>query len=233
VSVAPSAGTPVRSQPIDGQVLGTARVGALFNRADSQKGWVHVSRTGWIPATAVGSPPAAPVAKPPAAATPGETSVLAGSVLALTAGGSPAATLQQPIPVKVIEHQGGWAHVRIDAWVRDGTLGSGAPPEGITAAQLRADPDKYVGQTVEWTVQVLAIEKADELRPELTLGEPYVLARGPLPETGFVYIAVTKDQADTFRRLGPLARVRVRATIRAGRSKFLPTPVLNFVQRIE
>jgi hypothetical protein len=31
----------------------------------------------------------------------------------------------------------------------------------------------------------------------------------------------------------PLAKVRIRATIRAGRSRFLPTPVLTFVRRLD
>ncbi|MGH7581614.1 MAG: hypothetical protein ACREL5_00140 [Gemmatimonadales bacterium] len=237
VSVAPQNGTPMRARPVDGAVLGTARFGALFNRADTAQGWAHVRRTGWIVSAALTAASAAgPAATPPASAAPASTpgtTILGGSVLALSAGGSPAATLGLPIPAQVLGHQGGWAHVRIDGWVRDGVLADGSPAEGITAAQLRADPDKYVGQTVEWTVQVLAVQIADELRPELPQGEPYVLARGPLPESGFVYIGVTKDQADMFRRLEPLAKVRIRATIKAGRSKFLPTPVLTFVQRIE
>ena len=104
---------------------------------------------------------------------------------------------------------------------------------GITAAEIRAAPEKYVGQTVEWTIQVLGIQKADDLRPELPAGQPYLLARGPLPETGFVYVAITNEDADVFRRLQPLAQIKIRATIRAGRSRFLPTPVLNFVRRLD
>jgi hypothetical protein len=80
---------------------------------------------------------------------------------------------------------------------------------------------------------VLAVREADDLRPELPKGQPYVLARGPLPETGFVYLAVPAAEAATFRRMEPLAEVRVRATIRAGRSRFLPTPVLTFVRRLD
>ncbi len=90
-----------------------------------------------------------------------------------------------------------------------------------------------MGQPVEWTLQVLAVQQADELRPELPPGQPYVLARGPLPETGFVYLVVRTDEVARFRNLEPLAKIRVRATVRSGRTRFLPTPVLNFVRLLD
>jgi hypothetical protein len=48
-----------------------------------------------------------------------------------------------------------------------------------------------------------------------------------------VYLAVPASQAAAFRAMEPLAEIRVRATIRAGRSRFLPTPVLDFVRRLD
>jgi hypothetical protein len=243
ISVSLPAGTTLRDKP-SGNALASARLGALFDKVEAKNGWVHVKRTGWVVATAFAAPPAtqpavAPVAvaQQPAAAArgaaPPATTVAAGSVLAAQAGGSTVATLEAPLHVDVLEHRGGWAHVQVDAWVKDASLGNAPAPTGITAADIRAAPDKYVGQTVEWTVQLLGIQKADELRPELPAGQPYLLARGPIPESGFVYIAVTSDEAETFRKLEPLAKIRIRATIRAGKSHFLPTPVLNFVRRLD
>ena len=103
----------------------------------------------------------------------------AGTALASQSGGSAVATLESPLHATVIEHKDGWAHVQVDAWVKDGALGNAPAPTRITAADIRAAPDKYVGQTVEWTVQVLGIEKADDLRPELPAGQPY--RRRPRP----------------------------------------------------
>jgi hypothetical protein len=237
VSVTPAAGTPIRDKPAGGTTLASARLGALFDRVEERGGWVHVKRTGWVPvasvtvATLPPAPAAAPPPATPAAAT--TTTVAAGGILSSQAGGSPVATLEAPLHADVIERKNGWAHVRIDAWVRDAALGNAPAPDGITAAAIRAAPDKYIGQTVEWTIQVIGVQKADELRPELPAGQPYVLARGPLPESGFIYLAITNDDADAFRRLEPLAKIRVRATVRAGRSRFLPTPVLNFVRRLD
>jgi hypothetical protein len=247
ISVSLPAGTTLRDKP-SGNPLASARLGALFDKVEAKNGWVHVKRTGWVIATAFAVPVAGPpVAAPsPAATAPATqlpvagrgtssitTTVAAGAALAAQPGGAAVATLESPLHATVIEHKEGWAHVQVDAWVKDAALGNAPAPTGITAADIRAAPDKYLGQTVEWTVQLLGIQKADELRPELPAGQPYLLARGPLPESGFVYIAVTSDEAETFRKLEPLAKIRIRATIRAGKSRFLPTPVLNFVRRLD
>src|SRR5690606_21086970 len=100
-------------------------------------------------------------------------------------------------------------------------------------AEVRAEPDRYVGPTVEWRLQVPAVPQAADLRPPPPRGSTYGLARGPLPQTAFVYLSATTSEAATIRALDPLAGVRDRAHIRAGRSRFLPTPVLTFIERLD
>jgi hypothetical protein len=134
--------------------------------------------------------------------------------------------------VEVLERRQGWSRVRLEAWVPDRAI-EGASTLGITPEQLALEPDRFVGQAVEWRLQVLAVREADDLRPELPRGQSYLLARGPLPRTGFVYVTLTAEQASTFRALEPLTEVLVRATVRAGRSRFLATPVLDLVSRID
>jgi hypothetical protein len=236
VAINAGAGTSLRELPGAGATHGTAKAGALFNRVETRNGWVHVRRSGWIAAAAFAPrPPATVTTSPPVAKTPppAQTTVNAGATLSAQSGGAAVATLEAPLSVEVLERRGGWTHVRVDAWVHDAALGNAPAPGGITAAEIRAAPDKYVGQTVEWTIQVIGVQKADDLRPELPAGQPYLLARGPLPESGFVYVAITNEDAEVFRRLEPLAKIRIRATIRAGRSRFLPTPVLNLVRRLD
>ncbi len=250
VAVNLAVGTPIRAALGAGVTLGLARAGALFDRVEVKSGWIHVRRTGWVPKSAVEATAKAPAAAPPPPApaktvvaapapapvpTPALSSsvtIAAGTALAAQAGGPPVGTLEAAVRGEVVEHRAGWSRVRIDAWVRDAAIGVSSAG-GISAAEIRADPDKYLGQTVDWSLQVIAVQKADELRPELPLGQPYVLARGPLPETGFVYLLVKPEEAERFKVLAPLARVQVRATIRAGKSRFLPTPVLTFVRRLD
>lgn len=251
VSVSSSQPALVRNAPeANASVRATAVTGALFDRLTTRGGWVQVRRTAWVPRAATEAaraapPPAAPPPPPAAPATTTDTaptradstaagqSVQGGSEFAARPGGSPIGRIEATLPVEVVEQRDGLSRIRLEVWVADRALGNAPPPGQISAAEIRADPDRYIGQTVEWSLQVLAVQAADELRPELPLGQPYVLARGPLPETGFVYLVVQGDQVSEFRNLDPLAEVRVRATIRAGKTRFLPTPVLDLVRRLD
>lgn len=233
VAVNLSAGAPLRAGPGSGATVAIARAGALLKRVETRSGWVHVRRTGWIPAGALTSAAAPRSSGTPATGQSGPTTLSAGGTVAATHRGAPVAIFESPMPVTVLERRDGWTRVRIDAWVPDEAIGDQPPTNQITGINVRENPERYIGQTVEWTLQVLAVQKADELRPELPLGQPYILARGPVPETGFVYLVVSEAEVARFRELEPLAKVRVRATIRSGRTRFLPTPVLNFVRRLD
>jgi hypothetical protein len=139
------------------------------------------------------------------------------------------ALLDQATDVRVLERQRDWVKVQIEGWVHAADIANATTGPRITAAMLREKPDRFVGQTVNWRLQFLAIQEADDLRPEIPRGQSYILARGPLPESGFVYLMVTKEQETGFRALAPLDEVVVEAVIRAGRTKYLPTPVLALV----
>ena len=251
VAVSLAAGVSLRTTASnDAPVRATAVAGALFDRAEARSGWVLVRRTAWIPGAAAAPqetaaatpppPPPPPAAAPTTGTPPAAAPVAADSGIALAGGsdfssdrgGPPIGRLEATRRVEVIERSGGWSKVRLEVWVPDAAVG-GSATAGISGAELRAAPERYTGQAVEWRLQVLAVREADDLRPELPKGQPYVLARGPLPETGFVYLAVPASEAAAFRAMEPLSEVRVRATVRAGRSRFLPTPVLDFVRRLD
>lgn len=123
----------------------------------------------------------------------------------------------------------GWVKVKVEGWVREQDLAGriGALGSPVTGADVRMSPAQYEGQSVEWRVQFVAVRTADELRPEMAPGQPYALVRGPLPEPGFIYLALTDAQAAEFRRLAPLAELTIRGTIRTGRTRFTGTPVLE------
>src|SRR5262249_13880970 len=100
---------------------------------------------------------------------------------------------------------------------------------GVSAAEVRSQPQRFVGQTVEWRLQFIAIQTADELRSELPAGQPFLLTRGPLPEPGFVYVILPRDQAAAFQDLPTLQELVLRVTIKAPRTKYLATPVVELV----
>ena len=100
---------------------------------------------------------------------------------------------------------------------------------GVSAAELRAEPDRYVGQTLRWTLQIIALRTADDLRPDIPDGATYLLARGPMPERGFVYVVVPDANRAAVEALSPLATVQITARVRAGRSRFVGNPVVDLV----
>ena len=98
--------------------------------------------------------------------------------------------------------------------------------EGLKALQeFIDDPSADKG----FLVQELE-KQADELRPEMPLGHAYLLARGPLPETGFVYVLVSKQQASQLQGLKPLDEMTATVTVRTARTRYLATPVVEVIR---
>ncbi len=136
---------------------------------------------------------------------------------------------------RVLGQSGEWVRVRFEGWVRASDLRpeSGSAALGVSAAEVRADPTRYVGKTLDWRMQLVSIQTADELRPEIPAGQPYLLMRGPLPEPGFVYVMLPRSSVARFRALPPLAELTLRVTIRAASTRYLPTPVVELVAVVD
>src|SRR2546421_687304 len=153
------------------------------------------------------------------------------TVLYRSPEGQPAGTLAPSAPLRVLGRSGEWTRVELEGWVKSADLEI-APPGvlvGITAAELRTDPQRYAGQVLRWTLQFISTQKADELRPEIPNGATYFLARGPLPERGFVYVVVPEAKRAQLEALTPLATIQVTARVRTGRTRFLGNPVLDMI----
>jgi len=149
------------------------------------------------------------------------------TALSAVPDGAPLATVQGGVPARVVARTSGWVKVEVDGWVKEDAIkpSDAGPAEGVTAEEVRTSPDRYVGQTVQWRVQLIAVQSADELRPEMAPGQPYLLTRGPLPEAGFVYVTIPATRVTEFRALPPLRELVLRVTIRAARTRYLTTPV--------
>jgi hypothetical protein len=155
------------------------------------------------------------------------------SVFAAPQGGM-YGTLQPGAAARVLGRSGDWTRVQFEGWVRESDLSGDARTSqgGVTAAEVRADPTRYIGRTLDWRLELIAVQEADDLRVEMPRGQLYLLTRGPLPEPGFVYVMVTQRQADEFRALQALQELTLRVTIRAPRTRFLTTPVVQLVSRV-
>jgi hypothetical protein len=170
-------------------------------------------------------------ASPSAPVDPSRVASARRTVLYRAPEGQPTGTLAPSAPLRVLGRSGEWTRVELEGWVKSADLEI-APPGvlvGITAAELRTDPQRYAGQVLRWTLQYISTQKADELRPEIPNGSTYLLARGPLPERGFVYVVVPESKRAQLETLTPLATVQLTARVRTGRTRFLGNPVLDMI----
>ena len=210
--------------------------------------WVHVTREGWVQRSAL--TPVADVVSTrtvadsdsastprgvPGAATGPVDSTRAQPVRMTTLYRAPdgpeAGTVAADTPLRVLSRSGDWARVQFEGWVKGGEL-QAAPSGvmvGVTAAELRAEPQRYVGQVLRWRLEFIAVQKADDLRPDIPNGATYVLARGPLPERGFVYVIVPDAKLAAVRALAPLVTMHITARVRAARSRYLGNPVVDLI----
>jgi hypothetical protein len=211
----------------NGTVIARVVNGFAFVKQETQGDWVRLERSVWIDQRAVSSGISAPVAVVPEG--PDRVEVGARTPLSLTPGGTTLGAVDSGAFARLIARSGGWSRIQVEAWVPDSAL-STTPPGvlvGLTQAEIRSDPARYVGQVVQWRLQFVALQKADELRPEIPEGASYLLTRGPLPEPGFVYVIIPSDQRPRFEALPALKELLVQGRIRSAATKYLPTPVLE------
>ncbi len=104
----------------------------------------------------------------------------------------------------------------------DSSLGA-----GLTAADLRADPEGTRGKAVRWEVQLLSMQTADPLRKDMALDEPYLIARGPGSENALLYLTVPPSLLTEAKAIPPLTTVIITARVRTGRSAPVGTPILD------
>ena len=145
--------------------------------------------------------------------------------------GRAAGTITPETPLRVLGRTGEWSRVQFEGWVKTADL-QAAPAGvllGVSAAELRADPQRFLGQVLRWDLQFIAVQTADDLRPDIPEGATYLLTRGPLPERGFVYVVIPDAQQSAIATLTTLSVIRVTARVRAGRSRFLGNPVVDLV----
>ncbi len=248
----------VRARPAsNGDVVATLQPGTGVHVVSRQGTWARVRRALWIPSSALPAPVAggAPAGRAPA---PGRASQSAGGTPTPPGTGAsapnaqndsrgtvaPAGTRVHDLPsgtsvgglvpgtsVEIVARQPGWVRVRLDGWVPEGDVltGAAAAAPAVRAADLRADPAGMKGRVVRWDVEVMALQRADPLRPELALDEPYLLARGPGTENVVLYLAVPPNLLAEARSIPPLTRVTVTARVRSGRSEPAGTPILDLL----
>jgi hypothetical protein len=231
--------------------------GTGLQRVSRTGDWLLVRRSGWVltkrlargtaesPAetttkattapvritTADSSPPTGskPSPRATAEATSGDFALARRATLSTAPLGRGVAALDSGARVSALARERGWVRVRVEGWLREDDLipTDSTVLSNVSAADLRAEPEKFRGQTVRWKVQVLSLQTADALRRGLAPDELYWLARGPGTENSLLYLAIPPSLVSTARSVEPLASVIVTARVRAGRSEPSGVPILD------
>lgn len=149
--------------------------------------------------------------------------VPSGDTTAVLAGGA---------PLTILARSGQWVRVRAEGWVHESDLRPVSTDVlvGVSGAEVRAQPERFEGRVLQWTVQLLAVRTSDGLRPEIPMGQRYILARGPLPEAGFVYVLLDDEHGEQIERLSPLAELVVLVRVKVGRDRYLGNPVVELIE---
>ncbi len=232
-------GENLRAEPA-GPVLARLETGALLRELDRSGDWVMVSRDGWMWGRSLErvQSAAAPGPTRPSTAPPAETSVdmswavLPGpATIRVAPDGDTLATASADVPVRVLARSGGWVRVQAEGWVRAEDVREGAPGVliGVSGAEVRSRPQDFEGKTIQWRVQFVAVQRADEVRFDIPAGQRYLLVRGPYPETGFVYVTVSDQQVARFEQVAPLTDLVMVGRVRTGRSRYLGNPVIQLI----
>lgn len=240
--VSASNGENLRVEP-NGAIVARLRPGMLLTRVAQEDRWIRVQRQGWIWEQSITLERTvssdAPESDDPS------ISPKSGSARAGTAGGQLLSapgndTIAQITPLtqlEVLATEGNWAQVRLQGWMWApsfaGPTNDDDVANDLSTADLAGNPELYRGHVTEWDVQFIALEQAEAIRTDFYEGEPYILARGPRDELGFVYVAIPAQQVNEVSRTPPLQRIRIRARIRNGWSKLLDAPVLDLLEIVE
>ncbi len=243
-------GENLRDRP-NGSILARLNTGFWLQEVEAPEDkWVRVRRTGWMWARSLERvdpdiPPVAQVAPEgntasqqgrAGAAEVGSPRIdravtLGRAAMRVVPGGDTSAILRDA-PLTVLARSGEWVRVRTEGWVHESDLrpASDSVLVGVSGAEVRAQPDVFEGRVLQWTVQLLAIQTSDGLRRELPEGQSYLLARGPVPEVGSIYVLIDDGQREALERLSPLAQLVILARVRVGRSYYLGNPVVELIQ---
>ena len=188
--------------------------------------------TAWSWAPARLQQPGKRAAQPARQADPvpaGTLAALHPTKLRASPAGEPTADLTKGLVVQPLARERGWVRVRVEGWVeeKDFMPADSTFAAGLSAADLRANPDGTRGKLVRWSVQVLSLQLADPLRRDFARDEPYLLARGPGAENALLYLAIPPSLLSEAKGIAPLSTVIVTARVRLGRSEPVGTPILD------
>ena len=239
-------GENLRGTP-QGEVLGHLEEGMLLETLERVPDWARVHREVWVWRGSVvlfggglaGGAGDRFSLTVPSAVTDGEEWALGGSTEAPILNSPDGDTLAVSAPntnLRVLAREGNWARVRLEGWiwlpqgagvVVDASIRTDVTLEGVTVA-----PDAYRGEVLQWDLQFISIEQAEEIRTDFYVNEPFLLTRMGGGDQGFVYVAIPPERLGEVQGLNPLERIRVVGRVRTGSARLTGSPILELLSLV-
>ena len=92
-----------------------------------------------------------------------------------------------------------------------------------------AAPDDYRGEILQWDLQFISLERAEEIRTDFYASEPFLLTRMGDGDEGFVYVTIPPERLGEAQGLNPLEHIRVLGRVRTGSSRLTGSPILELL----
>jgi len=236
-------GENIRGGP-GGEILGHVEQGTLLEIVERVAGWARVRRRAWVWRSSValfGTDPSGDSAGRSGLTTP-SSSVGVGewaqgfstnAPVLSTPDGDTLATLASSTNLQVLAREGNWTRVRLEGWIwlpEGADEGAGVSPRtDATLASVVAAPDDYRGEVVQWDLQFISLERAEEIRTDFYETEPFLLTRMGDGDQSFVYVAIPPERLGEAQRLDPLERIRVLGRVRTGSARLTGSPILELL----
>ena len=236
-------GENLRGTP-GGEILGRLEPGVLLETLERVPGWARVRREVWVwrrsvvlfgSNTSAGSVERSSLTVPSSVAD-AEEWALGGSVEAPILSAPDGDTLAVSAPstnLRVLAREGNWARVRLEGWTwlpegSDGGVEASIRTD-VTLESLAAAPDDYRGEVLQWDLQFISLERAEEIRADFYPDEPFLLTRMGDSDQGFVYVAIPPERLQEAQGLSPLERIRVVGRVRTGSARLTGSPILELL----
>ena len=233
-------GENIRGGP-GGEILGHVEQGTLLETVERVAGWARVRRRAWVWRSSValfGTDPSGDYAGRSGLTTPSSSvgvgewaqGFSANAPVLSTPDGDTLATLASSTNLQVLAREGNWTRVRLEGWIwlPEGA-DEGAGVSDATLASVVAAPDDYRGEVVQWDLQFISLERAEEIRTDFYETEPFLLTRMGDGDQSFVYVAIPPERLGEAQRLDPLERIRVLGRVRTGSARLTGSPILELL----
>ena len=233
----------IRGTP-NGEILGRLEQGTLLKTLERVPDWTRVRRRVWLwrrSAVLFGSAPSGePVERSSlmvlSSVVDGGEWALGGSIEAPILNAPDGDTLAVSAPstnLRILAREGNWARVRLEGWIwlpqgADGDAAASIRTD-VTLASVAAAPDDYRGELLQWDLQFISLERAEEIRTDFYANEPFLLTRMGEGDQGFVYVAIPPERLQEAEGLSPLERIRVVGRVRTGSARLTGSPILELL----